>query len=111
MPAGQEIRKASEADLGLTAPTIRFRVSSDGETAGRRLHGQWHPNPECLPARYLHIERIDGIDRLSGYLSPDAFTHVMRSLVSSDYGTPNWCEKCHLAGQDGCCHCEIACNE
>jgi hypothetical protein len=90
---------------------IRFRISKTCGRDGKPLHGHWHPDPEVQPARYLHIERVDGIDCLSGFLSPDAFTHVMRALVSSEYDTPNWCEKCHLAGHDGCCRCEIACNE
>lgn len=107
----QHLRQAIAADIGMSQP-IRWRISRDGELkGGTRLHGQWHPDPDVVPARYLHIERIGGIDRLSGYLSPEVFTHVMRALVSIDYDTPNWCEKCHLAGHDGYCRCEIACNE
>lgn len=89
-----------------------FRICPSRDK-GRLLHGSWHPDAETDPefrVRYVCIMTRDG-DRLAGYLSPENFTAVMRALVSSDYDTPNWCEKCHLAGHDGCCRCEIACNE
>jgi hypothetical protein len=103
---------ASEAKgkVGSQPTHIRFRIMRMRGSDGKLLHGRQHPDPTVPPARYLHIERVDGIDVLSGYLAPDTFTHVMRALVSIEYGTPNWCEKCHIAGHSYC-RCEIASNE
>lgn len=89
-----------------------FRISDTRELgATRLLHGQWHPD-HAFKLRYLCLKsRGDGCGNLGGFVTPEEFRAVMQTLVSADYDTPNWCEKCHLAGHDGCCRCEIACNE
>lgn len=92
-----------------------FRISRSRGDDGRLSNGSWHPDARTNPGlrlRYLCIEAREELpmERLTGYLKPETFTAVMRALVSIDYDTPNWCEKCHLAGHDGCCRCEIASN-
>jgi hypothetical protein len=86
-----------------------FRIYTDA-TGNVPAHGRWHPD-RALNLRYLDIQHRSGMGHLLGHIPPEAFTAVMRALVSADYDTPNWCEKCHLDGNDGCCRCEIACNE
>lgn len=92
-----------------------FRICRSRGHDGRLLNGSWYSGAVTdppRPARYVCIEsRSDDRDRLTGYVSPEAFTAVMRALVSVDYDTPNWCEKCHLAGIDGYCRCAVAANE
>lgn len=91
-----------------TRHTGMFRIYAvDGKAPH---HGKWHPEP-ALKSRYLDLEHREGGGGLRGFVSPEAFTAVMRALVSAEYDTPNWCEKCHLAGHDSYCRCEIACNE
>jgi len=91
-----------------------FRIDpTQDDKTGERLHGSWHDDAQTNPnlkLRYLNLVHTSGIGGLHGHVPPAAFTAVMRALVSADYDTPNWCEKCHLAGH-GCCRCEIACNE
>jgi hypothetical protein len=86
---------------------FRIYKSMDGTVPH---HGKWHPEKE-MRLRYLDLQSRSGVGSLTGHVNPEEFTAVMRALVSSDYDSPNWCEKCHLAGNDGCCRCDPACNE
>lgn len=86
-----------------------FRIAKCVLDGTVKYHGKWHPETEPK-TRYIDLEHRSGIGSISGYVTPEAFTAIMRALVSASYDTPNWCEKCHLAGH-GYCRCEIACNE
>lgn len=93
-----------------------FRIDPTPDKNGRMLHGEWHPDSATCPRlkiRYinLRVRGNDGVGGIQGHVPMEVFDHLMRTLVSASYGTPNWCEKCHLDGNDSCCRCEIACNE
>lgn len=92
------------------SPARVFCICKDALTGKPAHHGKWHPDPS-IKMRYLDIWGGVSTGGISGYVSPEAFIALMRALVSAEYDTPNWCEKCHLAGNGGCCRCEIACNE
>jgi len=71
-------RVATAGDILGTAPPVRFRVSSTLDKNGKPLHGARHSS--LSHRRYLHIETLDGLATLAGFLTAEEFAYVMQAL-------------------------------